>query len=246
MLQQTQVARVLGRWEAWLAQFPTCDELAASPLEPALSAWQGLGYNRRAVALKRAAEQVSLRFGGVIPAEESQLRSLPGVGPATAAGVLAFAFDRPVVYLETNVRAVALHELFADHDGVPDREIVPLLSLAMEEAMRQGITPRDWYYALLDYGADLKRALPNPSLRSAHHGRQSRFEGSRRQKRAWLLRAVMAEPGAHADEYAQALGAAERAAGRDAPSLSESCAILAELAEEGFLQLDGEHWLVAE
>ena len=199
MLQQTQVSRVEGRFDEWLAEFPTLDALAAAPLEAVLESWQGLGYNRRAIALKRAAEQVVATSGGeapaTLPADEVALRALPGIGPATAAGVLAFAFGQSSVYLETNVRAVFLHELFADQDGVPDREIVPLVAAAVDEASRQGISPREWYYALLDYGAHLKRILPNPSRRSAHHTRQSRFEGSRRQKRAWLLRAVMADPG---------------------------------------------------
>ena len=246
MLQQTQVARVVGRWEAWLEEFPTPDALAAAPLEPVLRAWQGLGYNRRAVALKRAAEEVSSRLGGVLPDDEAGLRSLPGIGPATAAGVLAFAFDRPVVYLETNVRAVALYELFADRDGVADREIVPLLATAVDEAMRQGIGPRAWYYALLDYGADLKRTLPNPSRRSAHHAPQSPFDGSRRQKRAWLLRAVMAEPGLGAHEYADALASVEAAAGRPAPSVPDVAGILADLAQDGFLQRGDDIWLLAE
>jgi A/G-specific adenine glycosylase len=246
MLQQTQVARVLSAWESWLATFPTPDALAAAPLEPVLLAWQGLGYNRRAIALKRAAEEVSVRFGGSVPADEADLRSLPGVGAATAAGVLAFAFDRPVVYLETNVRAVVLHELFAERDAVSDREIVPLLAQAVEQAAALGVGPREWYYALLDYGSALKRTLPNPSRRSAHHVRQSRFEGSRRQKRAWLLRAVMANPGRSAEEYAQVLGLAELAAERPGPPASEVSAILDELAQEGFLRKRNGRWLVAQ
>jgi A/G-specific adenine glycosylase len=245
MLQQTQVPRVLGRWEAWLADFPTLDALAAAPLEPVLAAWQGLGYNRRAIALKRAAEQTAERFGGQLPADETALRSLPGVGPATAAGVLAFAFELPATYLETNVRAVFLHELYPDRDGVPDREITPLVAAAVAEAARQGISPRDWYYALLDYGAHLKRTQSNPSRRSAHHTRQSRFEGSRRQKRAWLLRAVMADAGRTADDYAEELAQVEAAAGRRPSSAGEVREILVSLAEEGFLARVGDGWVVA-
>ena len=171
MLQQTQVSRVVPRYDAWLADFPTLDALAAAPLEAVLRAWQGLGYNRRAIALKRTAEQVVSSHDASLPADEAALRALPGIGPATAAGVLAFAFDLPSVYLETNVRAVFLHELFADSDSVADREITPLVKAAVEEAGRQGISARDWYYALLDYGAHLKRTVPNPSRRSAHHTR---------------------------------------------------------------------------
>ena len=247
MLQQTQVARVVPHYDAWLAGFPTIDALAAAPLARVLEEWQGLGYNRRAVALHRAAEQVAERFAGRLPADEELLRTLPGIGPATAAGVMAFAFELPAVYLETNVRAVFLHEFFADEDGVQDRDIVPLVSAALEEAALQGVGPREWYYALLDYGAQLKRTLPNPSRRSAHHTRQPRFEGSRRQKRAWLLREVIARPALPAEEYAQAIAAAEGRAGRDAPVIDEVESILDDLAAEGFLARDAESgaWSVA-
>jgi A/G-specific adenine glycosylase len=245
MLQQTQVPRVVPKWEAWLDEFPTLDALAAAPLEPVLRAWQGLGYNRRAIALKRTAEEVVERFGGELPSDEAALRSLPGIGPATASGVRAFAFELPGVYLETNVRAVFLHELFADCDGVTDRELTPLIAAAVQEAARQGVSPRVWYYALLDYGAQLKRELPNPSRRSAHHARQSRFEGSRRQKRAWLLRAVMAEPGSTADDLAESLALAEQNAGRPVPAAGDVLGILEQLASDGFMARDGDGWYVA-
>lgn len=245
MLQQTQVSRVERYYADWLGAFPTIEALASAPLEAVLRAWQGLGYNRRAVALKRAAEQLVESGAPTLPADETALCALPGIGKATAAGVLAFAFGLPSVYLETNVRTVFLHELFADIDGVPDRALLPLLSAALEEATRQGAEPREWYYALLDYGAHLKRILPNPSRRSAHHTRQSTFEGSRRQKRAFLLRSVMAAPGAVAAEYAEELGAAEKDAGRSAPSEGEVCSLLESLAAEGFLARDGERWFIA-
>lgn len=244
MLQQTQVARVIGYHERWLAEFPDLEALASAPLSVVLANWQGLGYNRRAIALKRLAEQVvetARRDGAAaeLPSGEAELRALPGVGPATAAGVRAFAFDLPGIYLETNVRAVALHELFADAAGVPDREIVPLLEQALEIAAARGIGPRDWYFAMLDYGAYLKRTNPNPSRRSAHHARQSRFEGSRRQKRAELLRAVMEEPGLPASEYA------ERVRDRAAVDTAEAESVLGDLAAEGFLVREGDSWLVA-
>jgi A/G-specific adenine glycosylase len=245
MLQQTQAPRVAGRWEVWLEEFPSFDALAAAPLEAALRAWQGLGYNRRAVALKRAAEKVVSGHGGVLPSDEAALRALPGIGPATAAGVRAFAFDLPGVYLETNVRTVFLHELFADRDGIADREVVPLVAAAVAEAARQGVSARAWYYALLDYGAQLKREVPNPSRRSAHHTRQSAFEGSRRQKRARLLRAVIAAPGLSADSYTAGLGAPERAAGRPEPEPAEVLDLLEALAADGFLVREGDGWFVA-
>lgn len=250
MLQQTQVSRVVPYYESWLADFPTLEALAAAPLEAVLRAWQGLGYNRRAIALKRAAEQLvaahAPAHGGpahsvadgapvALPSDEAALRALPGVGPATAAGVLAFGFGQHAAYLETNVRAVFLHELFADADGVPDREITPLVESAAAHAERRGLTAREWNYALLDYGAHLKRTLPNPSRRSAHHTRQSAFEGSRRQKRARLLRAVMDSPGASAEELATGLQLES--------SLTSD--LLEELRAEGFVTSDADGWCIA-
>jgi len=245
MLQQTRVSRVAPAFERWMLEFPTLDALAAAPLPVVLEAWQGLGYNRRAVSLKRAAEQVVATGRGELPDEEAALRELPGVGAATAAGIVAFAFGRPAVYLETNVRAVVLHELLGEESDVPDREVRALVSAAMEEATRQGVSARDWYWALLDYGAHLKRTLPNPSRRSRHHTRQSRFEGSRRQQRARLLRAVLAAPGRRTEEYAADLAAAQREAGHEATSEGEVLGILEELADEGFLARDGELWRIA-
>jgi len=238
MLQQTQVARVVPFYETWLADFPTLEALAAAPLEVVLRSWQGLGYNRRAIALKRVAETVvdgtPLGKEAALPCDRGQLLALPGVGPATASGVRAFAFGQPDPYLETNVRAVFLHELFADRDGVPDSEIAPLVAQASAIAGAGGIEPRAWNYALLDYGAYLKRAVPNPSRRSAHHGRQSTFEGSRRQKRARLLRSVMATPGASAEDHSVDLGLEP----------GEALGILEDLAAEGFVARDDEGWRV--
>lgn len=239
MLQQTQVSRVVPYYEEWLASFPTFDALAAAPLEAVLRAWQGLGYNRRGVALKRLAEQVVDGYAGQLPRDDAALRALPGVGPATAAGVRAFAFGEPSAYLETNVRAVFLHELFADADGVPDREIAPLVAEAAGIAHERGVDARTWNYALLDYGAYLKRAVPNPSRRSAHHARQSTYDGSTRQKRAWLLRAVLAHPGLTEQEYVYALGEHERRAGRVPPPPGDISSLVQALCEEGFLACDG-------
>ena len=242
MLQQTQVARVRGRWEQWLATFPTVGDLAAAPLPPVLELWQGMGYNRRALNLKKCAEQVVERFDGEMPRGHKELLSLPGIGPATAAGVRVFAYEEPDMYLETNVRTVFLHELFPGQDGVGDKELIPLV----EKTCPQGREVRAWYYALLDYGAHLKKVLPNPSRRSRHHIRQSKFEGSHRQKRAYLLRRVLEGP-ATQEALAADLSVAEQHAGRDAVPADEVRAILDELCSEGFLFLgpDG-RWSCAE
>ena len=234
MLQQTQVARVRTFWERFMALFPTPDALAAADTSLLLEQWQGLGYNRRALMLKRAAEACAQYHGGTLPESYDELLALPGVGPATAAGVVAFAYNRPAVYLETNVRTVFLHELFPGEEGVPDRLIRPLV-----EQTCPADNPRGWYYALLDWGAHIKRTEPNPSRRSAHHTRQSAFEGSRRQKRAELLRAVLEEPGIGEEALFARLDAFERAAGRGGADAAEFSSVLADLLAEGFFRREG-------
>ncbi len=236
MLQQTQVARVERFWTRFLAAFPTLDALAAGATSDVLELWQGLGYNRRALALKRCADACAAERGGRLPATAAELEELPGIGPATAAGVMAFAYQRPAVYLETNVRSVFIHELFPGREGVPDRELRPLVEATCDVA-----DPRGWYYALLDYGAHLKATVPNPSRRSAHHARQSAFEGSRRQKRAWVVRRVLAADGGVGEgELIAELDAAERAAGRDGVDPGLGASIVADLVAEGFFARDAE------
>ncbi len=235
MLQQTQVARVMKHWERWMALFPTADALAAASTSDVLAQWQGLGYNRRALALKRAAEECSAKRCGCLPDTAEELQALPGIGPATAAGVMAFAYNKPSVYIETNVRTVFLHELFPSRDKVSDRELAPLVADTCPEE-----DPRGWYYALLDYGVHLKTLVANPSRRSAHYARQSAFEGSRRQKRAELVRAVLADPGIGSDELASRLDAFERAAGRDGVDAATFASIVDDLVSEGFFRREGD------
>ena len=236
MLQQTQVKRVLDYWPRFLALFPTIDALAAAGTSDVLEQWQGLGYNRRALALKRCADICAAENGGRLPETVDELVRLPGIGPATAAGVVAFAYDRPALYLETNVRTVFLHELFPGEDGVKDAALRPLVEFSCPADHA-----RDWYYALLDYGAHLKATLPNPSRRSAHHTRQSAFEGSRRQKRAELTRIVLAAgaEGIDASKAASLLNESERKAGRVNVSEEEIASIIDDLAAEGFFKRTG-------
>lgn len=253
MLQQTQVSRVDGRWQSWLDRFPSVDALAAATSADALAEWQGLGYNRRALALWRAAREICERRAGVMPYDEADLRALPGIGPATAAGIRAFAFDLSGVYLETNVRAVFLHELFPGAEGVPDSALRPLvaeacpddsLAIAGADAL---CSPRTWYYALLDYGAHLKRILPNPSRRSRENVRQSRFEGSHRQKRAVLVRLLLAAgiEGVSVADAALELTEFEAKAGRVAVTEAAASGILEELAAEGFChEVASGRWVV--
>ena len=252
MLQQTQVSRVDGRWQRWLERFPTVDALAAAAPSDVLEEWQGLGYNRRALSVHRAAQAIS-EAGGVFPQDPKELVKLPGIGPATAAGIRAFAFNLHGVYLETNVRTVFLHELYPQAEGVPDSELVPLVELTCPasiagaaDAAATELTPRSWYYALLDYGAYLKKTIPNPSRRSKSHVKQSRFEGSHRQKRAELLRVLLAhkdEGGAEFETLHQELCQIEVNAGRETLDEQITLGLLEELAKEGFCQKNNEYWL---
>lgn len=187
MLQQTQTDRVVPKYEAFLAAFPTLAALAAADSVTVLQYWQGLGYNRRGLNLQRAAQEIMSRFSGQVPTAEQDLRSLPGIGPYTAAAIRAFAFNMPAVVIETNIRRAYLHHFFADQEGVPDKELLPVIDRTMDRK-----NPRQWYQALMDYGAYLGRTLPNPNRRSKHYSKQSKFEGSRRQLRGEIVRQSVA------------------------------------------------------
>ncbi|MEA5074861.1 MAG: A/G-specific adenine glycosylase [Coriobacteriia bacterium] len=233
MLQQTQVSRVAPKYEAFLRAFPTVEALAVAPVDRLLAVWQGLGYNRRALGLKRAAEVIVARHEGAVPSTLEELTALPGVGRATAAQVLAFAFDIGVPFIETNIRAVYLHEFFPGAEDVPDSALLPLVADTLDHAR-----PREWFWALLDYGTHLKATQPNPSRRSKHHVRQSRFEGSNRQLRGRLLAELTARAGSgrvSLEELAAAVGFPAGDVGR----------ALEALQSEGFVAASSEGWRLA-
>lgn len=196
MLQQTQVQRVLGRWERWLERFPDVESLAQVPTADVLQEWQGMGYNRRALALHEAAQKISEL--GSFPTGAKELAALPGIGPTTAAGIRAFAFDLPGIYLDTNVRTVFLHELFPDDTAVPDKAIAPLVERCCPKTAEDPTDdPRTWYYALLDFGAYLKRVAPNPSegLPPIRSSRSSRDLIARRGQPSFALSLQQGMPG---------------------------------------------------
>jgi A/G-specific adenine glycosylase len=186
MLQQTQVPRVIAKYEDFLHTFPDIHSLGGASLREILNAWQGLGYNRRALALKQAAEQVLSHFSGRIPSTIDSLTSLPGIGNATACAICAFAFNQPTVFIETNIRTVFIHHFFDKGNGVRDTHILPLVAQTLDHS-----NPRVWYYALMDYGAALKKLYGNPNTKSAHYQRQGRFQGSNRQIRGAILHAMV-------------------------------------------------------
>lgn len=127
MLQQTQTDRVVRFYKKFLRAFPSVHALARAPVRRILKIWQGLGYNRRALYLKKMAETVMRDFDGKLPRSVETLRRLPGVGPTTAAAVGAFAFDIPSPMIETNIRSVYLHFFFLGQKNVPDKKLLPLI-----------------------------------------------------------------------------------------------------------------------
>lgn len=198
MLQQTQVNRVIPKFQAFLAEFPTPQSLAQAPLSQVLIAWQGLGYNRRAKFLHQAAQAIVNHHAGQIPTQFDQLTQLPGIGPNTAKAVLVYAFNQPEVFIETNVRSVFLHHFFPNQTAVPDKELLPLVQQHLD--INQ---PRIWYWAVMDYGSFLKSSLPNPSRSSRHYTKQSKFEGSNRQIRGLILRLLSIQSLSQTDLIAQ-------------------------------------------
>lgn len=198
MLQQTQAARVEEYYKRFLKRFPTFRALARAKSGDVLSEWQGLGYNRRALFLKRTAEVVMDRFGGHLPPDRALLESLPGIGKGTSGALMAFAFNMPEVFIETNIRRVFIHFFFKKRRRVTDAELERYIESSVDRK-----NAREWYWALMDYGAamhtvgtlrDIKFALlSNPNRRSAHYKKQSAFSGSDRQLRGKIVRSVLAE-----------------------------------------------------
>jgi A/G-specific adenine glycosylase len=203
MLQQTQTGRVESKYAEFLKRFPGFGSLARAPMRSVLHAWSGLGYNRRALALKRAAEIVAKKYGGKLPKDEESLVELPGIGPGTAGAIRAFAFNLPSIFIETNIRRVFIHFFFTHRRKVDDGEILKVV----KKSLPTGRQTREWYWALMDYGAMLGReAKENPNKKSAHYTKQSKFEGSNRQLRGRILRLRLANPKISITEITQKAG----------------------------------------
>ncbi len=189
MLQQTQVERVRPFYEAFIKQFPTVSALAAAPLADVLKAWQGLGYNSRAKRLQDAAKEIVARYKGKMPADAAILESLPGIGPYTAHAVSTFAYNHDAVFIETNIRTVVQHHFFPRKEQVDDKEIYEVLKRALPSG-----NARNWYSALMDYGSYLKRSGIKLNSKTKVYKKQSKFDGSARQARGAILKALVAGP----------------------------------------------------
>ena len=190
MLQQTQVRRVIEHYRRFIKRFPNFRALARAANSDVLAAWQGLGYNRRAIYLKRAAEAVVREFGGRLPRERTALEALPGIGRGTSGSLMAFAFNEPVVFIETNIRRVFIHFFFPKRKKVTDAELERYIKRSIDNER-----PREWYWALMDYGAAMSANGSrgrNPNRRSAHYKKQAAFAGSDRELRGKIVRLALA------------------------------------------------------
>ncbi len=185
MLQQTQVDRVIPKYEVFIKTFPTIKSLAKAPLASVLSLWQGLGYNRRAKMLHECAKAVT-KAGGSFPRTKEALLALPGIGAYTAGAILAFAYNEPTPIIETNIRTVYLHHFFKDRTDVSDKELFTVIQTTLDTNR-----PREWYYALMDYGAYLKKTVGVKNNQSKHYTKQSTFKDSDRQIRGAIIRALV-------------------------------------------------------
>jgi len=201
MLQQTQVERVIPYWEKWMSLWPQPRDLAKASLEDAMRAWSGLGYNKRCYNLKCGAAVIDKDFDGKVPDTPKTLLNLPGVGPYMSGAIACFAYNYPVVFIETNIRSAVIHCFFPDRDDVKDSEIIPIL-----EDLLDRDDARTWHYALMDYGASIKKTTENPGRRSAHYVKQSSFVGSFRQARGKVIQALVSMGPGNAEEIGLASG----------------------------------------
>jgi len=201
MLQQTQVERVVPKYKVFLRRFPDFDTLASAKLRDVLMVWQGLGYNRRALLLKKLAEIVIRDYKGKLPDERVLLEKLPGVGKGTSGALRAFAFDKSAVFMETNIRRVFIHFFFTKQRSVSDKAIYERIERTLDHQ-----NPREWYWALMDYGAMLGKKGGNPNRKSVSYRRQSRFEGSDRQLRGTIVRLLLQKRSLTKKDFAVYIG----------------------------------------
>lgn len=186
MLQQTQASRVVGKFASFINTFPDIQTLAAVTQADVVAEWSGLGYNRRARYLHVIAQKSMLAHQGAVPKKLDDLVALPGIGYNTAAAIMAYAYNQPHPFIETNIRTTYLHHFFKGNQIVSDAEIMPIVALTLDTK-----NPREWYWALMDYGAHLKRKHGARNRRSKQYRKQPTFEGSERQLRGFVVKQLI-------------------------------------------------------
>jgi A/G-specific adenine glycosylase len=219
MLQQTQVSRVLVKFSEFMQAFPCIEALAAAPLADVLRAWQGLGYNRRAKYLHEAARQVVAEGQ---PTTLAGLMALPGIGRNTAAALINYVYEVPTPYIETNIRSIYLHHFFDGEVQVSDADILRRVEETFDDEH-----PRQWCWALMDYGTWLKSLGGGKLVSSKHYRKQSPLTGSVREMRGRIVTALSER------EYSvDTLATVVEADGRFASALDG-------LMRDGLIQRDG-------
>lgn len=189
MLQQTQTQRVIIKYQEFLSQFPDFQTLAESSFFDVLKYWKGLGYNRRARYLHESAKIIHEKYNGKIPNSPDALVELPGIGPATSCSIATFVHNHPYIFIETNIRSVFIWLFYSENTNVSDKLLMPLIEQTLDTE-----NPREWYYALMDFGVFIKKEFGNPNKKSKHYTKQSKFAGSNRQIRGMLLNDLLQYP----------------------------------------------------
>jgi len=225
MLQQTQVPRVAQIYPEFISKFPDAKSLADAAESEVLAAWQGMGYNRRALNLQKLCRIIINECNGKFPLNPEELVKLPGIGPATSCSISAFAYNSPVVFIETNIRRVILHLFFRDKEDIDDSSIYPIVEASLPRERS-----REWYWALMDLGTEMKKTIPNPNRKSKHYVKQSKFEGSNRQIRGDILKKLLILKTANANTLAKETGY----------PLEKIRMILSDMEKEGFFTGDAE------
>jgi len=226
MLQQTQTSRVVSKFAEFKSSYPTFTDLADSPWEELLTHWVGLGYNRRARNLHLTAQIIRDSFDGIVPQGKEELLSLPGIGDYTSSAIRAFAFNIADAFIETNIRTVYLHHFFEGEFDVHDNVIIQVVKKTLDRT-----NPREWYWALMDYGVYIKKTFGNPNIKSRHYSKQSKFEGSSRQLRSHILKSILTSKSVSKEELDSAFKYDSRA-----PKL------IASMVQEGMIKFSGTHY----
>jgi len=198
MLQQTQVDRVIPKFTAFIKKFPNEEALANASLSDVLTLWNGLGYNRRAKFLHEATKMITSNYAGVFPDTKELLMGLPGVGKNTAGAILKYTFNQPTVFIETNIRTVYFEHFFKEAVQVSDDELAKVVEETIDRER-----PREFYWALMDYGAWLKKQGAGRLNQSKHYKKQSPLKGSVREVRGQIIR-ILTEKDWHVFELENA------------------------------------------
>ena len=190
MLQQTQVSRVIPKFDAFMYTCSDFAQLAEKPLSEVLALWSGLGYNRRAKFLHQTAQLVVTELAGQLPSTRAELVKLPGIGKNTAGAILAYAYNQPVAFIETNIRTVYFHHFYPEAiEQIPDSQLEVLVAQTLDREH-----PREWYWALMDYGTHLKKTAGGRLTSSTHYRKQTPLKGSVREMRGTILKALLGRP----------------------------------------------------